>query len=396
MDFGFSEKEESLRREVRNLIAGELPQGFLKTGVVPTEQIEDAAELALFKRLTARFAERGYLGWSWPEAYGGRGGTKLEHAIIAEEVYYQGGFGWPVVNYGHIGPTLLEIGTAEQKETHLPPMARGETFWVNGLSEPEAGSDLANISTTAVLDGDHYVINGQKRWGSEGRYADWIFFLARTVPDATRNKGISMFLTDLNTPGITRRDMISSAGYPLWVETHFDNVRIPLSNLLGEKDNGWGMAMTCLNSERTVIEHFVAGRRNLDVLTRYARETKRGGRYLIDDPLVRHRLAALTVRVRTGRLLCYRVIWMRDQGINPIHETSLNKLFVSDTTKMVADAAMSIMGRRGQLKKSSPRASWAAPLEIAYLTSGAWQLGAGSTEIQRDVIARFALKMPRS
>ncbi len=395
MDFGFSEKEEQLRREVRELIEAELPDGFLKTGVVPTEQIENAAEMELFQRLSKRFAERGYLAWSWPEAYGGRGGTKLEHAIIAEEVYYRGGFGWRPVNYGHIGPTLLEIGTAAQKETHLPPMARGETFWANGLSEPEAGSDLANLQTTAVLEGDHYVVNGQKCWGTEGHYADWIFFLARTAADAQRNKGISMFVADMATPGITRRDTRSSADYPFWIETHFNNARIPAANLVGEKDHGWGMAMICLNSERTVIEQNVAARRNLDVITRYARETKRGGRYLIDDPLIRQRLAALTVRVHVSRLLCYRVIWMRDQDITPIHETSLNKLFASDSLKMVADAAMSIMGPAGQLKRGSPRASWAAPLEIAYLTNRAWQLGAGATEIQRNIIAQFALRMPR-
>jgi len=395
MEFGFTEREESLRREVRALLERELPQDFLRTGVVPTEQIDNEQDMTLFNHLSRLYAERGWLAWSWPEAYGGRGGTKLEHAVIAEEILYRGGFGWRSVNYGHIGPTLLEIGTEEQKRTFLSPMARGETFWGNGLSEPDAGTDLANIQTTAILTGDHYVVNGMKCWGTEGHYTDWIFFLARTDPDAKRNRGISMFLADMDTPGITRRDVHSIAGYPFWVETIFDNVKVPVENLVGEKDNGWGMAMTCLNSERTVIEQNVAARRNLDIVTAYARETKRGGQTLIDNPVIADMLAEMTMRVHVSRLLCYRVIWMREQDITPIYETSLNKFYASDTLRMVADVAMKILGDEGQLRKNSPHASGAAPLEIAYLTNRAWQMGGGTTEVQRTIIAQFGLKMPR-
>jgi len=395
MDFGFSEKEEKLRQEVRQFLAKEIPPDWLKTGATSYAQIDTAEEEAFAQAMARKYAEKGWVSWSWPERYGGRAGTKMEHTIIQEEILYRGAPGLCLVNTGHIGPTMLELGTEEQKRAHLTRMARGETFWANGLSEPNAGSDIANIATTAIEEGDSFIINGQKCWGTEGYFADWIFFLARTDPDSTRHRGISMLVADLKTPGITRRVVNSMDGYRFWVETHFDNARIPRENLIGEKNNGWNSAMTCLNNERSVIGITSTTRRNLDLIIRYARETKRGGQALAEDPLIRHKLADLAVRVNLARLLCYRIVWMRDRGISPTYETSVNKTFAGDTLKLLGDIGMQLMGLCGQLKTGAKWASFAAPLERAYLANRAWLLGAGASEIQRNIIALTSLRMPR-
>jgi len=395
MDFGFSPKEEALRQEVRQFLEKEIPPDWLKTGVIPEVQIDTEEEWEFAKAMARKYAERGWIGWSWPEQYGGRAGTKLEHAIIVEEMIYHSAPGFSLGHYGHIGPTMLEFGTEAQKGLFLTRMARAEMWWCNGLSEPDAGSDLANISTTARAEGDHYIVNGHKCWGTGGRFGEWIFFLARTDPNSTRHRGISMLIADIATPGITRKEILDLTGHPFWIETHFDNVRVPRENLIGEENNGWNAAMTCLNNERSVIEQATSARRNLGYIISYARQTGDGGKAPIDDPVIRNKLADLAIRVNVSRLLCYRVIWMREQDITPTYETSVNKVVASETFMLVADVAMQVMGLYGQLKQGSRWTPLARAMGRAYLTNRAWRLGTGSNEIQRNIIAAVGLGMPR-
>jgi alkylation response protein AidB-like acyl-CoA dehydrogenase len=289
-----------------------------------------------------------------------------------------------------VGPTIMLYGTDEQKQRFLPQIVRGEAIWCQGFSEPGAGSDLASLQTRAVQDGDDFIINGQKIWTSYAHFADWMILLARTDTDAPKHKGISYFLVDMKTPGITIRPLVDMLDRHQFNEVFFDNVRVPRSALLGELNRGWYVATATLDFERSGIQRVIGSYRTYNLLLDYARDAAVAG-----DRPVRHKLAELKIEFEVGKLLAYRVAWMQSQNLVPNYEASVSKMYGSELAQRLANAGMQIMGLGGQLAPGSPHAPLRGAFESLYLNAAALTIAAGTSEIQRNIIAGRGLGLPR-
>jgi len=254
-----------------------------------------------------KLAEKGWLGIWWPKEYGGLGRSLMEQAIFSEEMACRGAPESGSATLVHFGPLLSAWGTEEQKKKYMPPAAKGETIWCDFISEPDAGSDVTRIATTAVQNGDEYIINGRKKWAPFAWTCDYCVFFARTDPASIGNRGLSAFIADLKTPGITIRIIKNMAGYPYWGEITFENVRLPKENMIGPKNQGWTVLTTTLNNERTFMEFFGTIRRNLDLVIRYAKETRRNGEPLVKNSAIRRKLAQLAIEVEVTR--CFTTGW---------------------------------------------------------------------------------------
>jgi alkylation response protein AidB-like acyl-CoA dehydrogenase len=293
------------------------------------------------------------------------------------------------------GPTIMVHGTEEQKARFLPPILSGEHIWCQGFSEPEAGSDLANLSTRAVRDGDDYVITGQKIWTSLAQHAHWMNVLARTDPDAPKHKGISYFLLDMSSPGITVRPLVNIAGQADFNEVFFDNVRVPKENLLGEENRGWYLATTTLDFERSNIATTTNLVLMVSDLASWASEHANEPEFsLARRPSLRCEIADRAVEAEVARLMSYRVITMQTAGQIPNKESSVAKLYCSELEQRVARTALKALGLHGQLMDGQ------APLDgkvsRMYLYAVALTIGGGTSEIQRNIIAMRGLGMPRA
>ncbi len=390
MDFRFTKEEEAFRRELRELIRTELPPDW-----PGTDAYGRTDDVAVERHMRRKLIERGWLTMSWPREYGGQDASHVRQSIYAEEMMYHEAPGRDSAGVGLLAPALMFHGTEEQRKQHLPPIARGEVNWAQGFSEPEAGSDLASLQTRAVADGDDYVINGQKIWSSSAHMADWIFVLARTDPDAPKHKGITYFLVDMKTPGITVKPIVNMVGDHHFNEEFFDNVRVPKTNIVGEVNRGWYVAMTTLNFEREGITYTTRAQRPLDELIPYVRETKRNGVPLARDLLVRHKLAEMVLETEVSRLLAYRMAWLVDQGEIPQHESSITKLFSTELLVRVANVGMQILGLGGQLVEGDRWAPLKGRFRRMYLWSVSEPIGGGTSEIQRNIIATRGLGLPR-
>jgi 3-oxocholest-4-en-26-oyl-CoA dehydrogenase alpha subunit len=392
MDFSWSRDEEEFRQEIRDFLKAELPQGWNDTLVLDKES---DAYIALAKDFTKRVGAKGWLAAHWPQEYGGLGWSFWQYFIMNEEMAIADA---PLIGLNgpkFLGPTIIHYGTEEQKKRHLPGIAKGETLWVQGYSEPNSGSDLASLQTRAVEDGDEWVINGQKIWSSYGHYADWCFMLARTDPDAPKHRGISYFLVDMRTPGLTVKPLINMAGTKGFNELFFENVRVPKDALLGEKNRGWYMATTTLSYERTAIEAPARAQRILNDLVRYARLNKKHGKPLAEDPVVRQRLAQLAIEVDVAWCLSYRVATTQSRNQIPGPESPANKVFTSEMIQRLAQTGMQMLGLYGQLEFGTKWAPLKGKIERLYLTSVAGTIAGGTSEIQRNIIAERGLGLPR-
>jgi alkylation response protein AidB-like acyl-CoA dehydrogenase len=290
---------------------------------------------------------------------------------------------------------MIVYGTEEQKNEFIPGILSGDIIWCQGYSEPNAGSDLASLEMRAVRDGDDYVINGTKIWSSNAHKAIWCFLLARTDMDAPKHKGISYFLVDMKTPGMTIRPLIDMMNNHGFNEIFFENVRVPRSNLLGEENRGWYMATTTLDFERSSIGGAVGAKRMLDDLVVWCRETKSNGHSLYDEPPVRWRLGEAAVEAELGRLLSYRVVTLQARGQVPNYESSIAKLFNTDMQLRMARSGLEIMGLYGQLDHKDEMAPLQGRFERQYLWQTGLAVGGGTTEIQKNIIAMRGLGLPR-
>ena len=388
MDFTFTPKQEAFRQEIRTFLRERLPDGG------PGWDGENEFEFA--RTFLKELAPKRWIAPVWPEEYGGLGLGLWEQVVFNEEMSYCGA---PVTNLsavGYLGPTIMMYGTEEQKRQHLPGITSGEVFWCQGYSEPEAGSDLASLQTRAVADGDDFIISGQKIWTSQAHYSDWIFLLARTDPDAPKHKGISYFLLDMKSPGITVRPLINMGNQAGFNEVFFDNVRVPRSGLLGELNRGWYMATTTLDMERSSVAGSSGSRRSLEELIAFARETKVNGGRLQDLPLVRNKLAELWIELNISKFLSYRVVTLQERGLMPNHEASIVKVFNSEYGQRLSSAGLHILGLYGQLHPESPYTRLRGRFERWYLISTAITIAAGTSEIQRNIIATRGLGLPRN
>lgn len=392
MDLRSTEKEEAFRKEVREFIRRELPPGW--SGAQPGT----AGAWEFQRQFSRKLGERGWLGLSWPREYGGQEASPIEEAILYEEIAYHRAPAEAilVIGVGIVGPTIMLYGSPEQKRRHLPGITRGEVFWCQGFSEPGSGSDLASLQTRAVEDGDDFIISGQKSFISIAHLADWCYLIARTDPDAPKHKGLSYFLVDMKSPGITVRPLISMTGLHHINDVFFDDVRVSKDSLLGEKNRGWYMAVTTLDFERFSISATAGyARRSLDELVEYAKGARKNGEVLAKDPSVRQRLAEMAVETEILRLLNYRVLWMHTQKVIPNYEASMAKLYSSELTQRLADTGMQIVGLYGQLASGSKWVPLGGEISGAYLNSVSATIQGGTTEIQRSIIAMRGLGLPR-
>jgi alkylation response protein AidB-like acyl-CoA dehydrogenase len=395
MEFRFTPEEEAFREEIRAFLGRELPPDWATR---PSSSAYGEGEGEQWKFLRAfqkKLAEMGWLTQGWPMEHGGRAAGVMMQVIYNEEMSYHRAPTQIGVGPDRVGPTIILYGTEEQKSRHLPGIANAEMVWCQGFSEPGAGSDLASLQTRAEADGDYFVLNGQKIWTSLAHQADWCILLARTDQEAPKHKGISYFLMDMKTPGITVRPLVDMTGRHAFNELFMENVRVPRDCLVGELNRGWYIAAATLDFERSGINRVVAGIRSYEELVDFARETKADGASLISRRTVRNRLAELGIEFVAGRLLAYRVASMQAKGQIPNAEASMSKLFGSELQQRLAGAGVQVLGLAGQLTPGSKWAPLAGRLEMYYLGASALTVAAGTSEIMRGIIAGRGLGLPR-
>ena len=381
MDFRFSEQEEKFRKEVKE---------FLGT-VVTNEGIEELEKGTGIGPHTWEFmrkmGERRWLAPAFSREYGGMGATRWQQFIIMDEATYHRALPMALCGVGIVGPMLIHHGTEEQRRKFLPRIAKGEIEFALGYTEPEAGSDLANLQIKAEKQGDSYILNGQKIFNTRCHYAQYVWLAARTDPQAPKHKGISLFMVDLKTPGITVR--------PLWAmdgertnEVFYDDVKVPEENRVGEENKGFYYILTALAYERS----FPVGnvRRTFEDFVEYVKAQGFG-----EDPLVRQRVAKLATELQALHLLAYRVVWLVEKNKAPSWEAPMVKVSATEFMRKLGDTATEIMGLYGQLQKGSKWAPLKGRMEQLYRHAAIGNIVAGSSEIQRNTIATVGLTLPR-
>ncbi len=391
MDFSFSDRELAFRDELRAFFAAEMPADLvLPVMFVAVDFAADELQVE-WRRMAKKLGERGWLSLTWPTKWGGLGGSRVMEFILVDELMYAGGLGFDVQGAGMVASLLLHFGSDEQKRQHLPGIARGETTWCQGFSEPNAGSDLASLTTRAVRDGDSWVISGQKVWTSRAHLANWCHLLARTDPEAGRHAGLSYFLVDMKSPGITVNPMEGMYGGHSLCEMFLDNVRVPAEQMVGGENNAWKVALSVLELERAFyMEQVGVGRRVLELLVGHAKE-----RGLDKDPLVRDKLARMATEIEAARLLGFRTAWLLDQGKPVPGEGSICKIVATEWAQRWANTGMELLGQYGQLASDAPLAQLSGRLQHWYIRSFALPVVAGTSEIERTVLATRGLKLPR-
>lgn len=390
MEFKFTAEDEEFRTELRAFMKTELPDPWEGAGRYPEDDDWD-----LNRIIRQKMAEKGWLTMHWPEEYGGQNASPVKSAIYNEEIAYMRAPGRDIFGVRMLGPTLMIHGSEEQKKTHLPSVAKGEIQWCQGYSEPESGSDLASLSTRAVRDGDELVINGAKVWTTMAHRADWIMLLTRTDPDAPKHRGISFVLVDMKSPGVSVRPIINMAGGHEFNQVTFDDVRVPRANVVGDEDRGWYVAVTLLDFERSGIDYSASARRLLDDTKEFATETKRNGVPLIEIPWVRTLMADRYIDCEVARLMAYNVAYMQSQDLIPTKEASMSKVFGSEVVQRVTEAALDILGMYGTLGREDKWAPLNGRVQENWMNAFAGTIAAGTSEIQRNIIAGRGLGLPR-
>ncbi len=398
MEFNFSEKEEAFRKEIREFVKKELSVEE-RTTLFDEEHFDDEWEHSM--SIAKKLAEKKWLTISWPKEYGGLGASHWERAVWEQEVGYWciPGTTMGVSGVGWVGPSLILYGTEEQKKKYMPLISNGDVdgIWCTGYSEPDAGSDFANIRTRADKDGDEYVINGQKVWTSCGHRAKYYWLAVRTDPDAKKkHHGISLIIVDMEAEGISVRPLRNYAGYHVLNEVFLDNVRVPVENLVGKENDGWNMIMQALAFERGSlgINMYGADKRLLEEMILYAKENG-----LMKKPDVRRKLAELAMDIETLKLLTYQTVWKMDKGEIPIYEPSRDKAFHDRVIRKLATYGSEILGVYSAMDPLSRDTKWAklqSSIEKYYCTFCGAAVAQGTTETQKNIIGQFALGLPRS
>lgn len=330
--------------------------------------------------------DHGWAGITWPKEYGGRGGTGFQEAIFRqEEAKFISASGVFAVGLGMAGPTLMVHGTDAQKDRFLKPMLRGEEVWCQLFSEPNAGSDLGGLATSAVRDGDEWIVNGQKVWNSGAHYSDWGILLTRTNLDASKHRGITYFLVDMRSPGIDVRPLRQITGAAHFNEVFLTDVRIPHENIIGQIDAGWGPMMTTLSNERTLIGGATRGG-----FTEIADLARRTGAHR--SPVLRQQLARSYSRSEILKFLGYRVRTAAARGVAPGPESSIMKLLVSEHMSGQGDLVLAMQGAGGMLAAAD--ALDGGRWQMEFLGQWSSKIGGGTDEIQRNTIGEKVLALP--
>ena len=355
-----------------------------------------AARLDRAREWQRRLHEAGLAAISWPLEHGGRAASPVQQLVFSAEMARARApepINRSAIN--QLGPTIIQWGTPAQQDLYLPRILSADDVWCQGFSEPDAGSDLASLRTRAVIDGDDLVIDGQKVWTSKAQYANRIYILARTDPDAPKHRGISFIVMDLHGPGIEVRPIRQITGAIEFNEVFFTGARTPLSNVIGPLHGGWDVAHSTLGFERVGQSRTHRIERRLDILVRLCSEPGPDGIAAIDDAVVADDLVRFAAQVEALRQIAAQATAAGVRGVSPGPEASVAKLLTSEVDQAMANFGLDVAGPAGTLERGSPGASKDGNVALSYLLMRAATLGAGTSEIQRNVIGEKLLGLPR-
>jgi len=391
MDLNLTPGEQQFRDELRAWLAANVPPPW--TGGSTSEE-EKGAYFEYLRAWQRKVNQGGWAGLSWPKELGGRGASVIEQAIFQEEMARADA---PqlinALGLSLIGPTIIAVGTEEQKQRFIPKILSAEEIWCQGFSEPNAGSDVASLGTKAVRDGDEFIVNGQKIWTSLAHLADWCLLLVRTDFTAPKHKGITALLVDMHSPGVQVRPLRQMTGDAGFNEVFFSNVRVPVANALGEINRGWQTAIATLMNERANLGTgtYVIFKRNLDALIARARQTVRSSKLASQDPVIRQKLAQAYLELEIFRLNNHRALSKMSKNSVPGPEGSILKIYWSEMNQRLQQTAMETLGPYGQLTDLDDN-RWV----YNYLRSRGNTIEAGTSEIQRNIVAERVLGLPKS
>ncbi len=389
MDFQLDVDQKRWLEEVR---------AFLGENVTPALRAEMAehdiefrgGEVTAFRK---KIGDKGWFGLNWPTEFGGLGlGAVYQHLLVSEFEYW--GVPGPDLTVTSVAPMIMRNGTARNREEFLPPIARGEMTCAVGYSEPDAGTDLASLRTTAVLDGDEWVINGSKIWNSMAQRVSHEWLCVRTDKDVPKHKGISVIIVPIDAPGITIRPIMAWSDYRT-NETFFDNVRVPVTNLIGEVNQGWRYIIGALDLERGALTNVGDLRRSVDELIGLAKDERADGLRPIDDPALRRKIAQLDAEVEAARLMGFEASSLLEDGIIPSVLVSVEKIYSSELRQRIADVGTQVLGMAGVLAIGTEGAPLDGKFERLYRAAPLLRFGAGANEVLRDVIAQRGHGLPR-
>jgi alkylation response protein AidB-like acyl-CoA dehydrogenase len=379
----FTEEQQALQRQLRQ---------YFEDLVADVES--SPADEPTYIRYIRRMGQDGWLGLGWPEEYGGMARGPIDQMIFVEESHWAG-VPLPLLTLNSVGPTIMALGTEEQKQRLLPGILKGEVHFSIGYTEPSAGTDLASLKTRAVRDGDEYVVNGQKIFTSAIQYADYVWLAARTDPDAPKHKGLSVFIVPIDTPGFHWTPLPTIAG-DITSSTFYEDVRVPAANLVGEENQGWKLITNQLNHERVAICPASGLLRSLTEVRRWAqRQRLRDGAALMDHEWVQISLAKAHAKIDVLKLLNWKVAWASDKGLNPA-DASATKVYGTELALEVYSLLLEVVGQVGYLVAGSPGAILRGRLENQARGQTIFTFGGGTNEVQRDIVAMIGLGMPRA
>jgi len=392
MDMSFSTEEIAFRDEVRSWIRSAMPAHIRSKAEMDAEF--DMKDVMEWHKI---LAAKGWAAPHWPKEVGGTGWDATRRFIFSEELELAGAPRLSPFGLAMVGPLMIQFGNDAQKKRFLPKILSGEEVWCQGYSEPNAGSDLASLQLRAEDKGDHFLLNGQKTWTTYAQYADWIFVLARTNAEARkRQEGISFILCDMKTPGVTVKPFLTTGGTPAFCETWFENVEVPKENLVGEMNQGWTYAKALLGHERTLVAGIGISSRALLRAKKIAAETMSEGKPLLDDPVIRTRIAQIEIRLEALRMANYRALAGAKLGHAPGPESSILKLRGTEIQQACMDLLMFLMGHNSMSwfneQGTVPAREYWVPSAFNYLRAAT--IYAGSNEIQKNIISKLILGLP--
>jgi alkylation response protein AidB-like acyl-CoA dehydrogenase len=385
--------DEAFRAELRAWLAEHLTDTFREQRTMAFQE-----KVAVRRAWQKTLFEGGWIGIGWPREYGGRGATLTQESIYHEEMARaRAPVPANVIGLNMVGPTLLAVGTPEQKARYLPKILSAEELWCQGFSEPNAGSDVASLQTRAVREGEHFVVNGQKVWTSYGYVADLCILLTRTDVDVPKHKGLSYLIVDMRSPGVSARPLVQMTGEAEFAELFFDDVRVPVENLVGSLNQGWMVALTTLMHERATLSFsiIVTFEQRLQALIELSRQSALHGAPALSDTQVRQRLARLYTDVKTFKLNTMRQMASLGHGSLPGPEGSLLKLQWSELNQRLVELALELEGPYSSLAPDSADAPFEGRWQYEYLRARGNTIEAGTSEVQRNIVAERVLGLPR-
>ena len=396
MDLTHSAEDEAFRRELKAWLRKHLPRRSRYVDGGDDFSYDDPRRVTAARAWQHTLYQAGYVAIGWPTEFGGRGASIVRQTILSEELIRNrapsliGGMGLQMV-----GPTLIRHGTPAQQQEHLPKILVADEIWCQGYSEPGSGSDLASLRTRAEIDGDFFIVNGQKVWTSAAQLADWMFCLVRTDPSAPKHKGISYILIDMKTPGITVRPLRQMTGEPGFSEVFFNDVRVPRTNLVGKLNEGWNVANSTLQFERNMLASTTRTQQRMNDLVALTQRRTKNGVKATRDPAVRQRMADVLIRTEAMKYHALKQLSDEIHGRPPGIGASINKLVTTELNHDICAVALEVLGSYGQLRRDAPHVEDKGSWPKDHMFTLGLVIGGGTSQIQKNIISERGLGLPK-